>query len=63
MIVSPGVTKDVILCSHSLSGSTYPASRTFSAVVVAQGTHRITVELKCVDAAVSTGDSALIVQR
>jgi hypothetical protein len=37
LIASPGTKIGVTLCSTTLSGSTYPASRTFSAVIAKKG--------------------------
>jgi hypothetical protein len=63
VIASPGSTSKVDLCSMSSSGSASPTSRTFSAVVVTQGEHRITIEvLGSTDAAIFIGNSSLVVQ-
>jgi hypothetical protein len=63
-IASPGTTSGVSLCSiPAVGGSTYPASRTFSAVVAKKGVHNLTLEVRGNGAAILIGDSALVVQR
>ena len=63
VIANPGATSGVPLCSVAVSGSTYPASRTFSALIPAKGAHNVTLEVKGSGAAINIGDSALVVQR
>jgi hypothetical protein len=66
VVVNPGAANGVPLCSTALTGSTYPASRTFSALILTAGTHNITLEVKKESgggAAILVGDSALAVQR
>ena len=64
VIASPGAPNGVSLCLiPATGGSTYPASRTFSTVVPTKGAHKISIEVRGAGAAISIGDSALIVQR
>ena len=63
VIASPGATGRVDLCSASASGVVLPASRTFSAIVVTKGSHRITIEVMgSATGPVVLGNSSLIVQ-
>ena len=61
---SPGAAGGVDLCYISVSGSTFPASRTFSALISAKGAHSVTIEAKAggSGAAILIGNSALVVQ-
>ncbi len=63
IIANPGATNGVPLCTTSLTGSTYPASRTFSALIPTKGTHNVTLEVKGNGGGIVIGDSALVVQR
>src|SRR5215471_2639217 len=64
LIAGPGTKTGVTLCSNTLSGSTYPASRTFSAVIATKGTHNVSIELKgSSNAGIVIGDSALVVEQ
>lgn len=64
LIASPGDPNGVPLCTVPIpSGSTYPASRTFSAVIPTKGAHKISIEVRGPGAAILIGDSALVVQR
>lgn len=66
VIADPGTANGVPLCHTDLSGSTYSASRTFSALIPTQGPHNVTLEVKMASgrsAAIEIGDSALVVQR
>ena len=64
VVASPGTVKDVRLCFTTVSGSSYPASRMFTAVVPAAGAHNVTIELMGdQNAAVSIGDSTVVVQQ
>ena len=63
VIASPGVTSGVSLCGvPAVQASTYPASRTFSALIAKKGVHKITIEVMGSGAAIMIGDSALVVQ-
>ena len=62
VIASPGVTSGVSLCGVPVQASTYPASRTFSALIAKKGVHKITIEVMGSGAAIMIGDSALVVQ-
>ena len=62
LIASPGATTGVSLCSTAVSGSLYPASRTFSVVVATKGVHNLSIEVKGNGAAILIGESALVVQ-
>lgn len=64
VIANPGATSGVSLCSiPAVGGSTYPASRTFSAVIATMGTHHVSIEARGNGAAILIGNSALVVQR
>jgi len=64
VIASPGAPNGVPLCLvPATGGSSYPASRTFSAVVPTKGAHKISIEVRGAGAAILIGESALIVQR
>lgn len=63
VIANPGAANGVPLCTTSLTGSTYPASRTFSALIPTKGTHSVTLEVKGNGGGIRIGDSAVAVQR
>jgi hypothetical protein len=65
VVANPGTAGGIPLCSTDLNGSTYPASRAFSALILTTGAHTVTFEVKKGNgggAAILIGDSALAVQ-